>query len=178
MEPEVALGGTLEYGTHEENFKKNEDLQDVETGNLPIHHTIGSCTPEDISNKNNMSMDNDTSDNVIREIQEEIGQGDNRPNRKTAKEVAAERREAFSERFQLYQEKASKKLKDRKVIKLKSKPLGQIKDGLKRLSEDFNFNFRGIDGTMRLYLGKGKTERDVHMSTQENSAIFKSQIEK
>jgi hypothetical protein len=120
-----------------------------------------------------MSVDNEMTDNVIREIQDDQGQGGAGAQRKSNREIAAERREALGERFKTYQERATKKLKDRKVVKLRSKPLGQIKDGLKRLSEDFNFNFRGIDGTMRLYLGKGKTERDVNMSNQENSTILK-----
>lgn len=119
-----------------------------------------------------MSVDNDIT--IIREIQDDQGGQNNQVPRKTTKEIAAERREAFAERFKVCQEKAEKKLKERtKIVKLRSKPLGQIKDSLKRLSEDFNFNFRGIDGSMRLYLGKGKTERDVNMSTQETASIFK-----
>jgi transposase len=52
--------------------------------------------------------------------------------------------------------------------------LSQLKDSIKRLSDDYNFNFRGIDGSTRLYLGKGKTERDANMTSQEASSIFKS----
>jgi uncharacterized coiled-coil protein SlyX len=118
-----------------------------------------------------MSVDNDLHINVIREIQDDQG-GSSAP-RRTNREVAAERREAHAERFKAYQERAIKKLSDRKVVKLRTKPLSQLKDNLKRLSEDFNFNFRGIDGSMRQYLGKGKTEREGTATAQEQSLLKK-----
>lgn len=119
-----------------------------------------------------MSVD-DENNNVIREIQEDQGQDGSSEPRKTNREIAAERREAMVDKFKVYQDRAAKKLRDRKVVNLRSKPLSQLKEGLKRLSDDFNFNIRGIDGSMRLYLGKGKTERDVNMANQESQSILK-----
>lgn len=115
-----------------------------------------------------MSVDGDHSDNIVADEQGQGGEA-----RKTSREIAAERREANADRFKAYQEKALNTMKDRKMNKLRTKPLSQIKDHLKSLSDDFNFNFRGIDGSTRLYLGKGKTERDVSMAGQEAS-LFKS----
>jgi hypothetical protein len=118
-----------------------------------------------------------------------------------SKQIAAERREKHAERFRQYQDKANKRLAekksnckqpvthtlslskpyfcivyaldDRKIIKLKTKPLNQIKDSLKRISEEFNFNYRGIDGTMRQYLGKGKHDKDVNVPSRKPVTAFK-----
>lgn len=138
-----------------------------------LNGIVGACTPDNFSNKNNMSFDQDVNMNIVREIQDGGEQGGNLESRKTNRELAAERRAATADRFKQYQNKATKQLNDRKVVKLRTKPLTQLKDSLKRLSEDFNFNFRGIDGSIRSYLGKGKTERDVSSSTQETSSILK-----
>lgn len=113
-------------------------------------------------------------DNVVREIQDGQGQGNAGEPRKTNREIAAERRAALADRFKAHQEKAEAKIKDNKRTKLKTMALSQLKDSIKRLSDDYNFNFRGIDGSTRLYLGKGKTERDANMTSQEASSIFKS----
>ena len=64
-------------------------------------------------------------------------------------------------------------LDSKKVIKLKTKPLNQIKDNLKRISEEFNFNYRGIDGTMRQYLGKGKHDKDANATSVKQTTAFK-----
>jgi hypothetical protein len=108
--------------------------------------------------------------------------------RKSNKEIAAERRENYGEKFKMYQDRANKKLyekkssrkfilnfdnennivfalDDKKVIRLRTNPLNQIRDNLKRVSEEFNFDYRGIDGTMRQYLGKGKHDRDANMTS-------------
>lgn len=183
---EVGIGGLNDASFNvADPIIANNDLQDIVMGNDDIKKktktpSTGACTPDNFSikstsfsNKNNMSFDDDVNMNIVREIQDGDEQGGDREPRKTNRELAAERRVANADRFKLYQEKATKQLKDRKVVKLRTKPLPQLKDCLKRLSEDFNFNFRGIDGSIRCYLGKGKIERDVSCSTQETSSILK-----
>ena len=120
-----------------------------------------------------LDIDDDLGIPIVREINDDQGQGESGQSRKTNREIAAQRREAFEDRYKSYQDKAKNKMKDRQPMKLKTKPLSQLKDSLKWLSDDFNFNFRGIDGSTRFYLGKGKTERDANMTT-EPSSIFKS----
>lgn len=63
-------------------------------------------------------------------------------------------------------------LDGKKIIKLKTKPLNQIKNNLKRISEEFNFNYRGIDGSTRQYLGKGKHDKDVNMASRKQVKAF------
>lgn len=110
-------------------------------------------------------------DNIITEIQETGEQGAVAVPRKTNRERAAERRELTGDRFKKYQEIATKKLLEkanRKKVNLDStRPLSEIKDSLKRLSEEFNFGFRGIDANSRLYLGKGKHGSGVGTSNPE-----------
>lgn len=130
---------------------------------------IGACTPDNISTKNHMSMDGDYDINVVTEVQGE--QGGQHASRRTFREIAAQRRQETADRFKAYQERDKNVMRTRKNNKLRTKPLNQI--NLKRLSDDFNFNYRGIDGSTRQYLGKGKTERDVNMAAQE-ATLFKS----
>lgn len=100
-----------------------------------------------------------------------------------SKQIAAERREKFADKFRMYQDRANKKLaekkstcmspipiskshhfcivyalEDKNIIKLKTKPLNQIKDSLKMASKEFNLNYRGMDTSMRKYLDKDKDE--------------------
>mmetsp|Transcript_9623 Transcript_9623/g.10778 ORF Transcript_9623/g.10778 Transcript_9623/m.10778 type:complete len:176 (+) Transcript_9623:410-937(+) len=97
--------------------------------------------------------------------------------RKTGQELAAEKRERLGDRFKAYQDRATKKLDDRRVVKLKTKPLNQLKDQLKRISEDFNFNFREIDVSTRTYLGKLKLDKEMTAANQKPSLII-NQVEK
>lgn len=65
------------------------------------------------------------------------------------------------ERFKQYQDRAIKKLKDRKVVILKTKPLSQLKENIEKINEEFNFSFREIDWSSRNYLCKGKYEKEI-----------------
>ena len=77
---------------------------------------VGACTPDNISKKNDISMDHDISDNnIITEIHEWQAQAKPEEQRKSAKDIAAERREKNIDKFKAYQDRAYKKLKDRKV---------------------------------------------------------------
>jgi len=120
-----------------------------------------------------LSVENDAGIQIVKEINENQHQRSGNELRKSNREVAAERREAMADRYKSYQGKANRTMKNRHLIKLKTKPLLQLKESLILLSDDFNFNFRGIDSSTRHYLGKGKNERDVSM-TQDPSLVFKS----
>ena len=77
---------------------------------------IGACTPDNFSKKNDMSIDNEISDNnLIADIHEWQGNGRIGEQRKTPRDIAAERREKNVEKFKSYQDRAYKKLKERKV---------------------------------------------------------------
>ena len=159
---------------HLEENKNENKAKTSSTGKcLFVNVKIGECTPDDTSAKNYMSVDNDLGMHIVREVNDSQGQGSEGEPRKSNREIAAERREALTDRYKSYQEKAKRAMQDGHPIKLKTKPLSQLKESLILLSDDFNFNFRGIDGSTRHYLGKGKNERDVSM-TQDTSSIFKS----
>lgn len=78
-----------------------------------------------------LDIDDDLGIPIVREINDDQGQGESGQSRKTNREIAAQRREAFEDRYKSYQDKAKNKMKDRQPMKLKTKPLSQLKDSLK-----------------------------------------------
>lgn len=128
--------------------------------------------------KNNISFENERDNNMIGGLHQWQEQAASRAARKNDREVAAEKREQNIERFRQYQDRAVKKLKDRKVFVLKTKPLSQLKENLERINEEFNFNFREIDSSSRNYLCKGKYEKEVAISAQKPVSIMNKSINK
>ena len=140
--------------------------------------STGAGTPDNVSMKNNISFENERDNNVIGNLHQGQDQAGNRVNRKSDRDIAAEKREQNIERFGQYQDRAIKKLKDRKVVVLKTKPLSYLKENLERINEEFNFNFREIDSSSRNYLCKGKYEKEVTVSAQKPVSILSKSINK
>ena len=140
--------------------------------------STGAGTPDNVSMKNNISFENERENNMIGNLHQCQDQAGARNPRKNDREVAAEKREQNIERFKQYQDRAIKKLKDRKVVILKTKPLSQLKENIERINEEFNFNFREIDSCSRNYLCKGKYEKEVAVSSQKPVSILNKTLNK
>lgn len=117
-----------------------------------------------------MSIDSELEANIVTDIPHDIGSL--QQNRKSNREIAEERRAATADKFKAFQERASKKMKERRIVKLKTKPIGQLKDTLGRISEEF-INFRGIDPATRVYLDKAGQKKDDELSSLKQPSALK-----